>query len=47
MNDLFSDVLVAVIAICTYSLFVLLPRDPLVRRMSARRSLRRLRKGVR
>lgn len=45
--DPLSDVLIAVIVVCTPPLVLLLPRDPLVRRWQVRRSIRRFRRGVR
>lgn len=39
--------MILVILGCLPPLIILLPQDPLVRRWLARRSLRRLRKGVR
>ena len=39
-----SVTLMAVIVACTYPMVLLLPRDPLVRRWLARRSVRRMRK---
>lgn len=47
VTDPLSVTLMAVIVACTYPLVLLLPRDPLVRRWQARRSVRRMRKGVR
>jgi hypothetical protein len=47
MTDPLSDVLLAVILCCTPPLLLLLPRDPLVRRWLARRSVRRFQKGMR
>ena len=47
MTDPLSDVLIAVITVCTAPLVLLLPRDPLVRRWQVRRSIRRFRRGVR
>ena len=47
VTDPLSDVLIAVITVCTAPLVLLLPRDPLVRRWQVRRSIRRFRRGVR
>jgi hypothetical protein len=47
VTDPLSDVLIAVIVVCTPALVLLLPRDPLVRRWQVRRSVRRFRRGVR
>ena len=47
VTDPLSDVLLAVILVCTQILIVLLPRDPLLRRWSVRRSIRRFRNGLR
>ncbi len=47
MTDPLSDVLIAVILVCTPILTVLLPRDPLIRRWLTKRAIRRFRRGVR
>lgn len=47
MTDPLSDLLLAVILVCTPPLVLLVPRDPLVRRWQARRVVRRFQRGIR